>query len=326
MPGDLNREDIALLNRVLEYEGLNSALALQIQKVLIDVDTDVSLSMSATNHLVNTVRDVAVCLERQDIVLAAYLMNLALRFRPEGPFLQQKVSEYQHFLLAADQGRCTINGTVLTFPPYPPAALLRSLLDGSYEGKEAELAISAIDRDDRVLELGAGVGFMGITVMRCCEPAHYVAYEANPELLSYIQHNQKLNNISFDIHNAVLLEEESTQPFYVTPAFWGSSLLQPKEGGYQQVEVPALNKHLVMAELLPTVLIIDIEGGESAFFEGLNLNSVMKIIVEIHPQILTDSELTAIYKTLIDAGFLLDFKVSGRQELFWYRRDIKEAV
>ncbi len=318
--------DVNLIEDVLGNYDLSKLLKDKAYNLLTSMSIDGVLSIRQRHDIADVLRDMATTLEWLDLVQAHKLMKRALYYRPDGPFLNKKMQQYCRYLEVAKSGLCEVNGVSLSFPKQPPIPLLRSLADGSYENKEAELVAHAIDRNDRVLELGAGVGFMGITVMRCCEPAYYVAYEANPALLSYIHHNQQLNNISFDIHNAVLLEKESTQPFYVTPAFWGSSLLQPKEEEYQQVEVPVLNKHLVIADLLPTVLIIDIEGGESAFFEGLNLNSVMKIIVEIHPQILTDSELTAIYKTLIDAGFLLDFKVSGRQELFWYRSDIKEAV
>ena len=68
--------------------------------------------------------------------------------------------------------------------------------------------------------------------------------------------------------------------FYVTPAFWASSLIKPEEGEFECVKVQGVNKHDVLREIKPTALVVDIEGGEASFFEGLDLGSVNKIIME----------------------------------------------
>ena len=326
MQGSLSREDIEYISQAKHHPALHTAYNEQIEQVAQWADLGSTATVQQRNHTVDTLRDVAVCLESEDIFLAGNLMRMALRLRPDGPFLRKKIQEYEGYLAVAEHGQCTIDDVVLSFPPHPPVGLLRAFVNGSYEKKEAELVAKVIGRSDRVLELGAGVGFMGITVMQRCQPAYYVAYEANPALIDYIQKNQQLNGVSFDIHNAVLLEKEDQCSFYVTPAFWGSSLLQPQQGEWQLVTVPSLNKHKVMADALPTVLIVDIEGGEAAFFEGLDLSSVQKVIVEIHPQVLTDKELISLYTTLIHSGFLLDFKASGRQELYWYRPHTQEVA
>lgn len=322
----LTKVDVDLLSDAAAFNGVTEWLRAKIASLLVNIPLDNTLNGSQRHNVADIFRDTATSLEWIDLYQSQKLMLRALYFRPDGPFLKKKVQEYGRYIDAAESGECEVKGIYLSFPKHPPSPLLQSLVEGSCEHKEAELLTRFIEPDDRVLELGAGIGFMGVTAMMRCNPASYTAFEANPALLPFIAKNMQHNDVVFNVKNAVLLDKPGLQAFYVTPAFWGSSLLQPAEGYFEQVEVPALEKNSVIAELAPTTLIVDIEGGEAAFFRELDLTSVRKIIVEIHPMILGDDEIIEIFNTLISQGFLLDFKASGKQELFWCRSDSKVNI
>jgi predicted transcriptional regulator len=115
------------------------------------------------------------------------------------------------------------------------------------------------------------------------------------------------------------MKENHDVDFYITPAFWASSLVKPASGEYSKVTVPALDKNEVINSIKPTALIVDIEGGEIEFFQDLDLTSVNKIILEIHPLVVSDQDLSVLYKSLLNLGFNLDFKTSTKVVNYWYR-------
>ncbi|MFH7566181.1 FkbM family methyltransferase [Oceanimonas smirnovii] len=317
MKNHLEEQEIALLTQIINSENITPYHNSALQSILVQKSN--VLSHEDINLLADTCRDIALAIEWQDVDRAFQLISLALSFRPSGPVLQKKHAEYQTLLNIAAAGETHCNGIRLTFGENLPSPLLRALASGSYEQHEAKLLMKFINSDDRVLELGAGIGYMGTLAMTYCKPASYTAYEANPALLPLINNNMKINGVAFTAINALLTAHATSCDFYVTPAFWASSLIAPASGSYEKVSVPAHNKHEVIENIKPTALVIDIEGGEAEFFQGLNLSGVKKIIMEIHPAVLDDGVLSDIYSKLLNEGFKLDFSASSKVVVYWYR-------
>lgn len=319
MKTQLEAGDVELLQTCFSEGFCRSELQQAIREILAEVEVAQDFDAEMGHRIANVCRDVALELESRDLQLAQQLMSLAFLIRPSGPVLQQKTREYERLLQISRVGVTEVNDIELAFGEHPPVPLLRALANGSYEQHEAKLLLQFIGPEDRVLELGAGIGYMGVLAMTHCKPLSYTAYEANPALLPFIGRNMERNGVQFEARNALLGNESGHRTFYVTPAFWASSLLEPDSGPYEPVTVPSVDKNAVMEELQPTALVVDIEGGEAEFFTGLDLNSVNKIMMEIHPAVLDDITLSALYGLLLKEGFKLHFAASSKVVLYWYR-------
>lgn len=319
MKTQLQTGDMELLQACLVAGICRAELQQAIREILTQVKEGQSFDGEMGHRIADACRDAALEQENSDLLRARQLMSLALAIRPTGPLLQRKTREYERLLQVSRAGVTEINGLELAFGENPPVSLLRALANGNYEQHEAKLLLQFIGPEDRVLELGAGIGYMGVLAMTHCKPLSYTAYEANPALLPFISRNMERNGVRFEARNALLANAEGHRDFYVTPAFWASSLLQPDSGPYEQVSVPSVSKNAVMAELRPTALVVDIEGGEAEFFTGLELTSVNKIMMEIHPAVLDDATLSALYRQLLQEGFKLHFAASSKVVLYWYR-------
>ena len=87
---------------------------------------------------------------------------------------------------------------------------IRRLRTGNYERKEAEAALRVVGRDDVVMELGAGIGYMSTLIARKRAPRAIHAYEANPTLIDLIRAVHAANGVSdVQVHNALLAAEAS---------------------------------------------------------------------------------------------------------------------
>ncbi|MEM9400516.1 MAG: FkbM family methyltransferase [Verrucomicrobiota bacterium] len=255
-------------------------------------------------------RDVALKLEPYNIEAAHCLMSIAAEIRPSGGFIKGKLSNYNAWLDIYHKGYCYIGGKEIFFPSKPPYELLMSFVRGYYEREEVKLLENALEDGDVVLEVGAGIGFMGVNASKMKRLSRYVAYEANPQLIPYIKKNMVQNEVSFEVVNAILFDQETSCKFYVAPDFWVSSLIQPNTNNYEVIDVRAVNKNAVISEISPSLLIVDIEGGEIDFFKDLNLSSVKKILLEIHPFVLSNRDLTKLYYDFFEYGFEIDFMSS----------------
>lgn len=178
-----------------------------------------SLNDLTVDAIADTARDIAIEFESIDLYLARSFMQLALFYRQQGPLIKHKLEEYSRLIATLDQGRTELGGIYLEFGPNPPLNLLKALSFGSYEKDEVRLLKQYVQPHDIVLELGAGIGFMGCVAQTFINCGQYVSFEANPNLIEIIRNNMQQNNVVFDIRNAVLMDESSEVDFYITPAF-----------------------------------------------------------------------------------------------------------
>ncbi|WP_319781516.1 FkbM family methyltransferase [Oceanisphaera sp. IT1-181] len=315
----LEAEDVKIVQKCLSTAVCSNEQQQALHEIMAKAEAGIEFDTEMSDHIANTCRDIALSLEASDLYCAQQLMSLALAIRPSGPLLQKKTHEYAKLLQVFESGSTECNGIKLAFGENLPLPLLKALANGSYEQHEAKLLMQFIGPEDRVLELGAGIGYMGSLAMTYCKPLTYTAYEANPALLPLIMSNMERNRVQFEARNTLLADTKASRDFYVTPAFWASSLLEPDSEPYQKVTVAAVDKNVVMDELKPTALVVDIEGGEAEFFAGLDLTTVNKIIIEIHPAVLDDATLSTLYASLLNKGFKLNFSASSKVVLYWYR-------
>lgn len=183
--------------------------------------------------------------------------------------------------------------------------MLEVIRSGEYESEEAHHIASIVEPGERVVELGAGIGLISALVGRSGRAERIAAYEANPDLVPLIERTHALNGVTAEVVNAVVLPRPitATVPFYLRRDFWASSL-SPERFGYDAVvDVPAVDFERMLARHRPTMLVVDIEGGEAELFHEVRLTGIRKVYVEVHQQILGRHGM----KRLFDAFSRQDF-------------------
>ncbi|WP_240789453.1 FkbM family methyltransferase [Pseudooceanicola onchidii] len=162
----------------------------------------------------------------------------------------------------------------------------RLLAEDGYEEKESAAALRIVKAGDRVVELGAGMGYMSSIVSKNCAPAEVHAFEANPALIPCIRRVHSENGITCaTLHHALLGPEAGEADFYVRRNFVESSMLpDPAESVVSRHKVPVRPARATIAALAPDVLICDIEGAELMVLPLLDLSRLRAAIVELHPQ------------------------------------------
>ncbi|QYX57544.1 FkbM family methyltransferase [Roseovarius sp. SCSIO 43702] len=176
--------------------------------------------------------------------------------------------------------------------PVDPAVIqpkvAKKLRKEFYETPEAVGLPRFVTQKDRVLEIGAGIGFISTYLAAHIAPQSITCVEANPVLADYIRRVHELNGVTAEVHNAVLLPDNAdmprsgTVPFHVTEPFWSSSFENPKDLPSTLVDAPVRRLSAMIRECDPTVIICDIEGGEASLFEEVDFGNVRHIYVEVH--------------------------------------------
>ncbi|MCA2009155.1 FkbM family methyltransferase [Tritonibacter mobilis] len=186
-----------------------------------------------------------------------------------------------------------------------------------YEGQEIAGALHVIREDDRVLEVGAGLGVVGAVIATNAKPEKVLSFEANPELVPVIRALHQMNDLGdrVELRNQVLFagkDRPESMEFHLRNSFLGSSLLN--EGGRPSrvVEIPTADMGEVVAELQPTVLVMDIEGGELALLEAMDLSPFRAIVIEFHPEAYEVKGMRRCKAILREAGFQKLGEVSSR--------------
>lgn len=186
-----------------------------------------------------------------------------------------------------------------------------------YEGQEIKGALHVVRPQDRVLEVGAGIGVVGGVIAKNAQPERLLSFEANPELVPAILALHRLNGLETraQVRNQVLFAGEGrpeTMGFHLHKSFLGSSLLGDTVPAGRRVEVPTVDVAEVMAELRPTVLIMDIEGGELALLEAMDLAPFRAVVIEFHPGVYGVPGMRRCKTLLRDAGLQKVEEVSTR--------------
>lgn len=113
-----------------------------------------------------------------------------------------------------------INGVRLDISsPEISTRLVEKMKLGFYEAQEAKRIKTAAQKGDRLLQIGAGLGFLSCIAAQTQLFEAITVVEANPQLIGTIKRNHQINNAECDVLNVVLSPEpvqaEATAPFYV---------------------------------------------------------------------------------------------------------------
>ncbi len=203
----------------------------------------------------------------------------------------------------------TIKDITLTLDPEVMSPTILEVLEaGTYESAEAREIARIVQPGERIVELGSGLGYIAITALRTGKVAELAGYEANPRLIPIIRKNASLNGLEFDVVNAVVdpKEEGGTVPFYLRKDFWASSLSAKPWGYREEVAVPRVAFASVIERYRPSMLIVDIEGGEERLFRDIALTGIKKIYMELHQNVIGRVGIKNVFDFLSSKDFHYD--------------------
>lgn len=194
--------------------------------------------------------------------------------------------------------------------------IAREIYLGDYEAKEIEIISRRLGNDDVVFEVGAGLGYLSAFCAKRTGSERVFTYEANPELIPVIKETHARNGVSPTVTNALLAKGDGEREFRIDDDFWASSA---HRSGGRAIKVRQLDLNSELARVRPSFMIVDIEGGEAEFFAAASLESVRRICVETHPDVLGDKVLSEMFAGLVAKGFALDFSLIRKNVFFFHR-------
>lgn len=198
----------------------------------------------------------------------------------------------------------------------PP--IKKDIFFGGYEAKEADLVRKFISSQDVVFEVGAGIGFLSALCAKIVGNQNVHCYEANPQLIDVIQLVHRKNCVSPHVYNVILGNGLGERDFWLEEDYWASSLVQNSPAA-RPIKIQQVDLNSEIHRVKPTFLIVDIEGGEYEFFEKIDLQSIQKICIEVHPHVLGDDKVCEILTWLFKQGFSLEFGHMRKFVFYLYR-------
>ena len=198
----------------------------------------------------------------------------------------------------------------------------RNLRAGTCERKESDAVLRMVRPGDRVLELGAGIGYMSALIATQTQAAAITAFEANPALLPFIAEVHRADGVTTATVETALPAAEAgpPRPFHIREDFLASSLDRDAAGGVvETVAVPVRAVGDVLAEVRPDVLVCDIEGAEAELLPAADWSGLRAAVVELHPQWIGQAGVQAVFDAMQRAG-LTYFPRASERKVVAFRR------
>lgn len=193
--------------------------------------------------------------------------------------------------------------------PRIPEKTGEAMLRGRYEFKEREIARRMLVPGDRVIELGAGMGVVSLTIARLVGAEAIQSFEANPVIIELARENAAANGLAVTFRHAiasprVVADVTPHIDFFVLSSFEASSTRQINPN-QKAVKVPTTALEDEIAQHRANVLVFDIEGFETEIVEKTDLSGIEKVVFEIHPKIIGMQTCVALIERLEEQGLIL---------------------
>jgi FkbM family methyltransferase len=174
---------------------------------------------------------------------------------------------------------------------------------GDYEAPELMALAALVRPQDRVLELGAGMGLVSGVIAKRNPTVRFLSYEANPAMEGAIRALHATNGIAnISLRPAIVasLDQGPTRRFRLHRNFTeGSLVADSADQGFVEVAVDDPSK--VMAEFQPDILLCDIEGGEEELIPLLDMRNLRAAVIELHPKIVSRAGMKRIFEAFLAA-------------------------
>jgi FkbM family methyltransferase len=208
----------------------------------------------------------------------------------------------------------TIEGIRIRVGRHMSRRVERALSRGEYERQELRLIGEVLSPGDVVLEVGAGLGLVSAYCAQRVGSARVFACEADPDLEPCIRETYALNGVEPSLDMCAVGARAGRLTLYRDKHLVSSSVVR-RRAGSRPVEVPGKALNYLVERVRPTLLIVDAEGAERELFEGAQLPSVTKIVLELHDRIIGAEGTARVRATLTKLGFKEDRRLSSPEHL-----------
>jgi FkbM family methyltransferase len=203
------------------------------------------------------------------------------------------------------------------------ASDIAALTNGSWETGERQMARTQFAAGERVIECGACIGVVSMTLARVVGPGNLLVVEANPAAADLARRNFARNGFSIPVlhgmlrNRAHLAKDPGPGRFHVAPAVVSSGIVPMRRG--TEITVPVMELETLIASNEATVLVADIEGGEVDLLCGADLSRLQKIILETHYRKVGRAAVNRMVRELYAQGFCIDLASSRNEVIFLHR-------
>lgn len=240
-----------------------------------------------------------------------------------------------HGLLAVRsriQREARVAGVRVPIDPGLPDAALRALYDGTYERPEIRALQSVLTPDDRVLELGAGLGVVSTLAAQLVGSERVLTLEPNASTAVRARRTHRANGVHPELREVAAGASDGTVTLRVGTDFRTSSTRRPADDPepsafvptlIDQVQVPRVAVESVLAEVAATVVVMDIEGVEVEVLPALRLDAhpeVRAVVAEIHTRLIGRDRHEVLHQELEGAGFTVTVVHEVPERAVWLAR------
>ena len=211
----------------------------------------------------------------------------------------------------------SIDGVILPLFRYIGFNTLRWIINGRYEIGEINIIKNTLEKDDIVLDIGTGLGFVASYCAKVTSSSQVFTFEANPLNYELAKSVFKKNNVSPLIKNAFLTDEEGNLDFPINKKSRLASSIKSDTKDFHTVQ--KLNLNEIINEIKPTYLIMDIEGAEFDVFSIISFKTIKKIQFELHPSILDKPKCDFIFNLLLKNRFNLVENISKHPNYYFLK-------
>lgn len=225
----------------------------------------------------------------------------------------------------------SLNALGVSIPEAPTVitpAIRAAILSGRFEAEEAAGLPDILRPRDRVLEIGAGIGFISTLLDRQDAVEKVIAVEANPNLLPYMERLHHENHVTKVMRCNAVLTNDSTpsMTFYVRHDFWMGSLSKGPNPYVDTVQVPTQNLNNLIRDQAITMIICDVEGAESFLFTDVDFNAVDRVYLELHDHITGLKGVAEVFAALAKRGFAYDPRHSQKSVVLFRKLEENEVL
>jgi FkbM family methyltransferase len=208
----------------------------------------------------------------------------------------------------------TIEGVRIRVGRHMSRRVERALSKGGFERQQLQLIGVLLMPDDVVLEVGAGLGLVSTYCAQRVGSSRVFAFEADPDLEACLRETYELNGVEPTLDMCAVSARAGRVTIYRDKHLVSSSVGR-RRGGTRPVEVPGKALNYVVQRFRPTLLIIDAEGAERELFDGAELPTVTKIVLELHDRVIGTQGTDRVRATLSKLGFKEDRGLSTSEHL-----------
>lgn len=213
----------------------------------------------------------------------------------------------------------TIDGITIPVHLKYGYSVLRFIDNKKYESGEITIIKKTLKKDDRVLELGTGLGFISAFCAKNIGSANVFTFEANSYLKQSISDLYIRNHVNPALKFNILGKENKIIFFYVNKNSLLASGLQRTSVRAQRIEAKQENLNEKIKDIKPTYLIMDIEGGEYDIIKEIEFQTIHKVQFELHPDVLDKKKVSDIFLKLESSGFKRNESLSTANNYYFFK-------